>query len=195
MGEERAEPGGHTVTESTMDLEPPQYHGHLVEKPSNLQKKSLIAEEKTVVSTAEFNPECSLSKSDPYYKGSPDANDKVHVLVCVFDASSEHLLRNDVMETIQDIRDDATDLGIPQVAIFTKIDEACSKTKKQVRNVCRSKLIYERVRDFSRQTGIPENCIFPVKNYTMEKNLNNGVDALILNALKRIIEQNSLKND
>ncbi|MEQ2243825.1 hypothetical protein ILYODFUR_010807 [Ilyodon furcidens] len=133
-----------------------------------------------------FNPECSLSKSDPYYKGSPHANDKVHVQVCVFASSSEDLLRNYVMETIQDIRDDAAVLGIPQVAIFTKIGKACSKTKK-VRNFYRTKLLYEKVEDFSRQTGIPEYCILHVKNYTMEKNLND-VDALIVGALNCVIE-------
>ncbi|XP_015241791.1 PREDICTED: interferon-induced protein 44-like [Cyprinodon variegatus] len=133
-----------------------------------------------------FNPECSLSKSDGYYNTSPNADDKAHILVCVIDATSE--LRNDVIETIQDIRDDATDLGIHQVAIFTKIDEACAKTKKEIRNVCRSKLLHDRVQDFSEKSGIPENDIFTIKNYYMEKDLDTNVDVLILNALKRIIE-------
>ncbi|XP_014905864.1 interferon-induced protein 44-like [Poecilia latipinna] len=143
-----------------------------------------------------FNPECSLSKSDERYNGSPDSSDKVHVLVCVIDASSEPLQREDV-ETLQDIRDDAAELGIQQVAIFTKIDVACSKTKREMKKVFRSKLLYDRVQNFSRQVGIPEQHIFPVKNYDSEKNVNDEVDALILNALKRIIEigTDSLKNN
>ncbi|XP_012707717.2 interferon-induced protein 44 [Fundulus heteroclitus] len=144
-----------------------------------------------------FNPECSLSKSDEHYNDSPGASDKVHVLVCVMDASSERL-RTEVVENIQDIREEATDLGIPQVAILTKIDVACPKTKNDIKkNLCRSKLIHDRVQEFSRQVGIPKNNIFPVKNYELEKNVNADVDALILHALKRIIEigNDSLKKD
>lgn len=37
---------------------------------------------------------------------------------------------------------------IPQVAIFTKIDEACAEIKKDIRNVYRSKVLQERVNKF-----------------------------------------------
>lgn len=54
-----------------------------------------------------------MSKEDRHYNESPDDNDKVHVLVYVLDASTISVLLKDkdIMDTIQDIREDATDLG------------------------------------------------------------------------------------
>ncbi|XP_014855104.1 PREDICTED: interferon-induced protein 44-like [Poecilia mexicana] len=135
-----------------------------------------------------FNPESTLSNTDPFYKQKPTINDKVHILVSVFDANTANLLGNSVVETIQDIRDDATELGIPHVVVLTKIDEVCPETKKDVKNACKSKLLQEKVKDFSKLIGIPENCIFPVKNYHCEKKLNHDIDALIMNTLRHIIE-------
>ncbi len=43
------------------------------------------------------------------------------------------------------------------------------------------------VEKFSKQVGIPMNCIFPVKNYHSEIKLNDDVDSLILSALTNII--------
>lgn len=40
---------------------------------------------------------------------------------------------------------------------------------------------------FSADVGIPMNCIFPVKNYHEEIDLNSDVDSLILSAMKHII--------
>ncbi|KAK5614634.1 hypothetical protein CRENBAI_012749 [Crenichthys baileyi] len=135
-----------------------------------------------------FNPENSLSETDNFYNKTPKVNDKVHVLVSVIDASKVHLLPDKVVEKIQDIRDDATDLGIPHMVILTKIDEACPEIKKDLKNVCRSSLLQKRVLCFSKLVGIPENCIFPVKNYHSERNVDNDIDALVLNTLRRIIE-------
>ncbi|XP_035534276.1 interferon-induced protein 44-like [Morone saxatilis] len=85
-----------------------------------------------------FNPECKISKEDRYYNTSPTVNDKVHVLVSVIDANTLSLMKNEVLEVMQDIRDEANELGIPQVAILTKIDEAFPEIKKDIKNVYRS---------------------------------------------------------
>lgn len=39
----------------------------------------------------------------------------------------------------------------------------------------------------SAETGLPMNCIFPVKNYHEEISLDKDIDTLILSALKHII--------
>lgn len=44
------------------------------------------------------------------------------------------------------------------------------------------------MKDLSASVGIPLNCIFPVKNYSEEIDLNDDVDFLILSALKKMVD-------
>ncbi|XP_039892376.1 interferon-induced protein 44-like [Simochromis diagramma] len=135
-----------------------------------------------------FNPENKLSKGDSYYNSTPTENDKVHVLVCVVDANTASLMNDATVEAIQDVRDEATELDIPQVAIFTKIDEAFPEIKDDVTNVYWSKCLQQRIEEFSKHVGIPINLIFPVKNYHSERELNPDIDAVIMNAMRHIID-------
>ncbi|KAF1377040.1 hypothetical protein PFLUV_G00217750 [Perca fluviatilis] len=134
-----------------------------------------------------FNPESKISKEDQYYNRDPTANDKVHVVVCVIDASTVSQMSPKAVETLQDIRDEASDLGIPQVAILTKIDMICPEIKNDVKNVYKSKILKQKMEEFSAAVGYPMNCIFPVKNYHEEINFNSDIDSLILSALRDII--------
>ncbi|XP_038583605.1 uncharacterized protein LOC119909429 isoform X1 [Micropterus salmoides] len=134
-----------------------------------------------------FNSERKISKEDRFYNTDPTANDKVRILVCVIDASTVSLMKKDDVEAIQHIREEASDLGIPQVAVLTKIDAACPEIKQDVKNVYRSRKLKSLMEQFSAEVGIPMNCIFPVKNYHEEINLNNDVDSLLLSALTNII--------
>ncbi|XP_039892374.1 interferon-induced protein 44-like isoform X2 [Simochromis diagramma] len=135
-----------------------------------------------------FNPENKLSKGDSYYNSTPTENDKVHVLVCVVDANTASLMSDATVEAIQDVRDEATELEIPQVAIFTKIDEAFPEIKDDVTNVYWSKCLQQRIEKFSERVGIPINFIFPVKNYHSERELNPDIDAIIMNTMRHIID-------
>ncbi|XP_041814791.1 interferon-induced protein 44-like [Chelmon rostratus] len=134
-----------------------------------------------------FNPESRLSEDDPFYNKSPTANDKVHVLVCVIDANTVTSMSDSILHKIRDIRTEASQLGIPQVAIFTKPDEVCAEIKADIKNVYKARSLKEKMERFSANMGIPMNCIFPVKNYHNEIDLNDDVDSLILNALRNII--------
>nr|XP_024655110.1 interferon-induced protein 44-like [Maylandia zebra] len=135
-----------------------------------------------------FNPENKLSKGDRYYNRTPTENDKVHVLVCVVDTNTASLMSDATVEAIQDVRDEATELEIPQVAIFTKIDEAFPEIKHDVTNVYKSECLQKRIEEFSKRVGIPINFIFPVKNYHSETELNPDMDAIIMNAMRHIID-------
>ncbi|KAM6906748.1 interferon-induced protein 44-like [Lycodopsis pacificus] len=134
-----------------------------------------------------FNPESKLSKDDRYYNPSPSANDKVHVLVSVIDATTASRMDDKVLTTIMEIRDEASDLEVPQVAILTKIDELCPEIKKDLRNIYKSKKLKETMEKFSKESGIPMNCVFAVKNYHEENEVNSDADVLIMSALMSII--------
>ncbi|XP_014855102.1 PREDICTED: interferon-induced protein 44-like isoform X1 [Poecilia mexicana] len=135
-----------------------------------------------------FHPQSALSETDPFFNRNPTINDKAHILVTVFDANTINQLDQNIAETIQEIRDEATELGIPHVAILSKIDEACPEIREDIKNVCHSRTLQQKIQLLSKLVGIPENCIFPIKNYHCEKKLNHETDALILNTLRSLIE-------
>ncbi|XP_077940020.1 interferon-induced protein 44-like [Gasterosteus aculeatus] len=135
-----------------------------------------------------FNPYSEISENDPNYNKSPTLEDKVHVLVCIIDASKESLLSNESKEKMREVRLAASRLVIPEVVVLTKIDEACSEVRSDVNNVCKSKYIKETVDKISVDLGLQPNYIFPVKNYNTEMETNDEIDSLILSAMKRIID-------
>ncbi|XP_051264248.1 interferon-induced protein 44-like [Dicentrarchus labrax] len=92
----------------------------------------------------------------------------------------------EVLEAMWDIREAANELAIPQVAILTKIDEACPEIQKDIKNVYKSIMLHEKMKEFSANSGIPINSIFAVKNYHEEIDLNSDADSLILSALRHI---------
>uniref|UniRef100_A0A8C9YZX0 G domain-containing protein n=1 Tax=Sander lucioperca TaxID=283035 RepID=A0A8C9YZX0_SANLU len=134
-----------------------------------------------------FNPESALSDDDQFYNEHPTNNDKVHVLVSVVDANTLSIKSDKAVAKIRTIRIEASELNIPQVAILTKIDKVCPELNEDLKNIYKVKLLKERMEKFSVEVGIPMNCIFPLKNYDSEINLNNDVDSLILSAMKHII--------
>ncbi|XP_054474664.1 interferon-induced protein 44-like [Anoplopoma fimbria] len=134
-----------------------------------------------------FNPVSSLSENDAFYNNSPNFNDKVHVLVCVVPADTVSQMKDETVRKIRDIRMEASELKIPQVAILTKIDEFHPEIKDDVKKVYMVKDMKNKMEQFSANVGIPMNCIFPVKNYESEIDLDSDVDSLILSSLKSII--------
>ncbi|XP_032399742.1 interferon-induced protein 44 isoform X2 [Etheostoma spectabile] len=139
-----------------------------------------------------FNRDARMPEEGPFYNKQPTDNDKVHVLVCVIDANTLTCMNKDTEEKIRQIRIEATHLSIPQVAILTKIDLVCPEIQNNLRKVYETIHIKNKMKEFSAAVGIPMNCIFPVKNYHEEIDLDNDVDSLILSALRNII---NLGND
>ncbi|XP_026019489.1 interferon-induced protein 44-like [Astatotilapia calliptera] len=135
-----------------------------------------------------FNPQSSLSEHDHKYNKEPTLNDKVHVLVSVLDANKIKLMSDDIIKQMRTVRLAARDMGIPQMAILTKIDEACPEVKKNIRNVYKSTWLKEQMEIVSVKSGIPLYCIFPVKNYHSEIQTDDDIDTLILAALKQMID-------
>uniref|UniRef100_A0A3Q3KVC9 Interferon-induced protein 44-like n=1 Tax=Mastacembelus armatus TaxID=205130 RepID=A0A3Q3KVC9_9TELE len=131
-----------------------------------------------------FDLESKLSEQDGFYNRSPNLNDQVHVLVCVVPADTLAQMPEEVVKKIRNIRKEARDLGIPQVALITKVDLACPEVKKDLKNIYKSKYMKEK---FSVNVGIPMNCIFPVKSYHEEIDLDDDMDSLILSTMRHII--------
>ncbi|KAI1890304.1 hypothetical protein AGOR_G00152360 [Albula goreensis] len=97
------------------------------------------------------------------------------------------IIDDKMIEKQKRIREAATDLWIPQVAVLTKVDEACPLVKKDLRTIYKSRYIKELIERFSYKLGIPVNCIVPVKNYHNELDLNENMDVLLLKALTHIV--------
>ncbi|XP_014878799.1 interferon-induced protein 44-like [Poecilia latipinna] len=134
-----------------------------------------------------FNPVSSLSDGDPGYISSPSISDRVHVLVCIYDANAPQMNQS-VLQKMREIREAASELGIPQLAILSHVDKACGETERDLKNVYKSKHLKRKMGDFSSSLGIPMNCILPVKNYSLEIQLNSDINALILSALKLMVD-------
>ncbi|CAI5660076.1 unnamed protein product [Oreochromis niloticus] len=135
-----------------------------------------------------FNSKCPLPETDPNYRGSSTFDDNVHIMVFVISANTVSLIDRETWRKMKDIRAAARDKKIPQIAILTKIDEACPEVKKDIKNAYRSKHLNKLMDTVNVTLGFPLNCIFLVKNYHKEIETDDGVDSLILSVLKKIID-------
>ncbi|XP_039908598.1 interferon-induced protein 44-like isoform X2 [Simochromis diagramma] len=135
----------------------------------------------------EFIPQQQLNEGDLGYRSCPSLNDRVHVLVTVVPSDSVSLLSEEVVKKLREVRLAASKMDIPQLAILTKVDEACPKAKQDPKNIYKSKYLKEQVEIFSQLLGLPVNCIFLVKNYSSEISSDDATDAHILCALKQMI--------
>ncbi|KAL3053913.1 hypothetical protein OYC64_006273 [Pagothenia borchgrevinki] len=144
----------------------------------------------------EFNPASALSANNQDYNKNPSLNDRVHVLVCVIPGNTAGLqddnatlqLPTEDVKKLREVRLTARDMGIPEIAILTKIDEACPEVRENIQNVYKSKHLKKKIEEVSGVLGFPISCIFPVKNYDSELNTSDDTDTLILSALTRMIE-------
>ncbi|XP_051767559.1 interferon-induced protein 44-like [Ctenopharyngodon idella] len=134
-----------------------------------------------------FNPVKQITEEDPKYKNNPTLKDRIHCLVAVLPANTVSLIDEDNIRQMREVRKKARDLGIPEVIIMTKVDEACPLVKDNLEKIYTSKKIKQKMQECSVKLGVPVNCIYPVKNYHEERTTNTTVDILILDALKNIL--------
>ncbi|CAB1440287.1 unnamed protein product [Pleuronectes platessa] len=134
-----------------------------------------------------FNSKNPLMEGDYGYNSDPTLEDKVHVLVGVVPADAVSRLSDEMVKKIREVRQAASELGIPQMAIITKVDEACPEVKKDTCDIYKSNYLKEKVEKFHQRLGLPLNCIFLLKNYSHEIESNDKVNAAIVCALKQML--------
>ncbi|XP_008327945.1 interferon-induced protein 44-like isoform X3 [Cynoglossus semilaevis] len=134
-----------------------------------------------------FVPDRPLTVGENGYNTDPTLEDITHVLVFVVPAGSISVLSENIVKKMREVRLAASEMGIPQLAILTKVDEACSHVQKNINNIYKSKFLKEQVDNFHVLLGIPLNCIFLVKNYSTELELNKVTNATVLAALRQML--------
>lgn len=77
-------------------------------------------------------------------KNKTTLKNKIHCLVAVLPAKT--FMEGHVISQMREVRLKARDMDIPQVIILTKVDEACSQVKNNIRDVYKSKNIKEMTR-------------------------------------------------
>ncbi|XP_055017927.1 interferon-induced protein 44-like [Boleophthalmus pectinirostris] len=136
----------------------------------------------------QFNPSASLQEGTPGYRKHVTLKDKIHCMVYVVDVSRVSLMDQKMLDKFRTIRKKANQLGVPQILLMTKIDEACPLVERDLKNVYHSVYIQKKAREVSESFGIPLSCIVPVKNYCTEMELNLEVDILLLSAVKLMLD-------
>lgn len=134
-----------------------------------------------------FNAAQPLTSETHGYRKSPELKDKVHCVVYVLDACKISIMPDKLEAKFSAIRRKANLIGIPQLALITKVDEACPLVKEDLTNVYKSGYIKDLLQEASVRLGLPVSCVVPVKNYSEELELQVSVDVLLLSALLQML--------
>uniref|UniRef100_A0A8C6W153 Interferon induced protein 44c1 n=1 Tax=Nothobranchius furzeri TaxID=105023 RepID=A0A8C6W153_NOTFU len=108
---------------------------------------------------------------------------QIHCIAYVVDACKVSLLSDNMVKKFQAIRQKANQMGIPQVLLMTKVDEACQLVANDLRNVYNSVYIQKKVESLR----IPLSFTLPVKNYSKELELHQDMDILLFMALEQML--------
>ncbi|KAK2835318.1 hypothetical protein Q5P01_015802 [Channa striata] len=135
----------------------------------------------------QFNPRAPLHSETPGYQVSPQLKDKIHCVTYVLDACKVPIMSAKLQEKFDAIRKKINLMGIPQLILLTKIDEACALVKEDVTTVYKSEYIKEMMQEAANRLGTPLFCVVPVKNYSEDFELDMNCDILLLTAVKQML--------
>ncbi|KAI3367551.1 hypothetical protein L3Q82_026409, partial [Scortum barcoo] len=135
----------------------------------------------------QFSPSAPLAADAPGYRYQVTLNDTIHCVVYVVDTCKVSLLNQNMLDKFATIRRKTNQLGIPQMLLMTKVDEACPLVSEDIKNVYRSVYIQRKARELSESLGIPLNCVLPLKNYSEELDLDQDSDILLFTAVQQML--------
>ncbi|XP_050949776.1 interferon induced protein 44c2 isoform X4 [Labeo rohita] len=134
----------------------------------------------------QFNPSMPIQPDSPHFNESPGLKDKIHCVVYVIDIRVK-LLPDKIIEKFVIFRKKANQLGIPQLVLLTKVDEACPLVAKDLKNVYQSYYVNKMMQEVSYQLGVSLSAVIPVKNYYQELEIDSPTDILLLNAVVQML--------
>ncbi|XP_074490853.1 interferon-induced protein 44-like [Sebastes fasciatus] len=137
--------------------------------------------------TYQFNPSAALHSKASGYRKSPDLKDKIHCVVYVIDACKVSIMSTKLEMKLETIRRKVNSMGIPQLVLMTKVDEACPFVSQDIQNIYKSGYIEEMMQEVSTRLGVPMSCVVPVKNYSKELELDVNCDILLLTAIIQML--------
>ncbi|XP_070816550.1 interferon-induced protein 44-like [Chaetodon trifascialis] len=135
----------------------------------------------------QFNPSAPLHADAHGYRKSSSLKDKIHCVAYVIDACKVSIMPTKLEEKLDAIRKKVNLMGIPQLVLMTKVDEACPFVSRDIRNIYRSGYIKEMMQEVSARIGVPLSCIVPVRNYSEELELDPNCDILLLSAVIQML--------
>ncbi|XP_077082505.1 interferon-induced protein 44-like [Siphateles boraxobius] len=134
-----------------------------------------------------FNPTTPFQPEEQKASRPASLQEKIHCVVYVIDATKISLMSSKLEEKLAAIRRKVNTLGIPQMVLMTKVDEACPDVVEDLQNIYISSYIKTKVQEVSSRLGVPVSCVLPVKNYSQELELELNCDVLILTALQQML--------
>lgn len=135
----------------------------------------------------QFSPSTPLAADAPGFRQKVTLNDMIHCVVYVVDTCKVSLLSQNMLDKFAAIRRKTNQLGIPQILLMTKVDDACPLVSEDIKNVYSSVYIQKKARELSESLGIPLNCVLPVKNYSEELDLDQNSDILLFTAVQQML--------
>ncbi|KAF4083200.1 hypothetical protein AMELA_G00137290 [Ameiurus melas] len=134
-----------------------------------------------------FNPASPFQPDERLDFKPVTLQDKIHCVAYVLDTGKVSLLSSKVEEKLTAIRQRVNSLGIPQIVLLTKVDEACPDVEKDLQNIYLSAVIKTKFQEASNRLGVPMTNIIPVKNYSHELDLDLNCDILLLTAVQQML--------
>ncbi|KAK2906926.1 hypothetical protein Q8A67_005911 [Cirrhinus molitorella] len=134
-----------------------------------------------------FNPMAPFQPDEQKASRPASLQEKIHCVVYVIDTTKISLMSDKLQEKLASIRRKVNSLGIAQIVLMTKVDEACPLVEENLQSLYVSSYIKSKVQEVSSRLGVPVSCVLPVKNYSQELELELNCDVLLLTALQQML--------